>query len=649
MSSTATNLESRVNTLLSSATFEGKEIKNMTVVEVAAQRVDHISKGIIGNSSTPRSLDERDLEQLSEIDSKEELDTFVKGVLSELSDDNAVRTLTGRYLEKIEARFTGTISHAPDQPDHVNDHVMPKADVVEIPVGSERKTVHMRKQLGLTGPSDKVIIKEKDQQTRLDDSFRDLAMLIQTDDGIDAYISGKINTIVIHRKDEASGQDSKVYYDLTHDSEIQRLLKENSGVVIPDEEIAAFREKLNKIGKELDEVMQEISPRTSDTPIASYSSNSVNNLNGADPFAHVGSRVGKTFMDRNFFEKSILPLFNSHGLTEQGKLNKHGIRAYKEIAAAITLRKQEANFVSLKLDAAQKKLDQKEKDTSLNLLDVNSPEYQEIEELKKQIKVLSQRQSELSQTSDFTVAWMLVQVNAPVEVTHTDGRNEKISVREALEIQDDKFTVKGTGFKPGGEEVTRLTFRQKLAAEATKGFNATVLKNSQGTFETDPNSTGFISKRFSQKQLTTNEMVGGFEMGTMFFYPSVTDADPDPTFRIQNQLRHERFDVTYSLNKDIPGGEWVKLAKHVVDSESAATLDSALEAGRKALESHFGTEVLTKEQQNTLFVHAINSAKLFSNPEEKTPENGLNILRDNFMVSDSRWFGKRWWDHGRGN
>ncbi|MCP5489569.1 MAG: hypothetical protein H7A42_00450 [Chlamydiales bacterium] len=651
ISSPATSLESRVNTLLSTDTYKGKEISEMTVVEVAAQQVDCIARNVIGSSSTShKSLDEMDLEPLDTIENKEQLQAFVKGILPQLASDKDVRTLTGRYIEKLESRFNVTISHTPDEPDHKKAHDISKTTVVDIPVGSERKTVHMRKQLGLTGPSNKVTIDEKGHQTRLDDSFRDLAMLIQTDDTIDAHINGTINTIAIHRK-QPSGEYRKVYYDLTHDSEIQRLVFENSGVVIPDEKVSAFREKLNKIGKELDDVMEEISPSNREAPAANYSRHSVNNLNGIDPFTHVGPRVGKTLMDTNFFEKSILPLFKSRGLADpNGKLNKHGIRAYKEIAAAITLRKQESLQVSLKLKAAEKKLAQMEKNTNLNLLEVDSPQYRDIEKLKKDIKVLSQRRSELSQASDFTVAWMIVQMNTPVKVTYTGGTDVPITIREALEIKDAKFKVEGMDFETGGEDVTPLTFRQKLAAKATEGFNATVLKNTQGTFETDPHSEGFIKKRFRQKDLTTSEKLGGFEIGTMFFYPNMTEGDPDPTFRIQNQLRHERLGVTHSLSKDIPGGEWVKLAKHFVDIQETANPSAAPEKSVEAVNAHFGTGLFEQAESSRILQETKKMVDLFSfNPGEKTPENGLNIMRDNSMLYESRWFVKRWWDHGRGN
>ncbi|WP_420422087.1 hypothetical protein [Simkania sp.] len=653
-------------TPMSSVGHKGK----VAVLELAAERIDMLGRTTIPKKTVPdRPLEVRELRDITSAEDLEELDAYVKGIIPHLSDESDVRTLSNAYEKRVgelEARAKVSVPHTPEAPEHMKTRTASGASVVEVPVGSEVKEVNFSRQLGLKGPSRSIKVDKEGLQERLNLGFRDLAMLIQTDDPMDAHISsgGSIHTITVHRTD-SSGKTRPVYYDLNHDSEIKRLIRDNTasvgspGIEKTDEEVAALRTQLNEIGKELDEVMEEISPRSNRSSTATYESGSVNNTTGLSPFAQVGPRVGKTIMDKDYFEKTLLPLFKTHGLTNaEGKLNKHGVRAYKEVAAALTLRKEEAGAISRKLSAARIKLAGLEKDTDLNLLDTGSQAYKDIEALREQIKVLSNRESELGEISEFSVSWMIVQLNTPIQVTYSDDTREKMNVRKALTIKDDKFTVEGEGFASGGEEVSPLTMRQKLQTRASEEFSENVLKKTKGRFESDPHSTGFVKKRFRQKSLETKEKMGGFELGAMFFYPSMSGGDPDPSFRIQNQLRHDGLQH-YTLCKDVPIGDFVSLANHFVDIQEAQERGAdAPERAVKALQDYFDPKVFNPDdagdQQKIQEVVAktMAAARLFesgSTVNVKTPQNALNIMRDNGVVYEGRWFGRRWWDHGFGN
>jgi len=440
----------------------------------------------------------------------------------------------------------------------------------------------------------------------------------------------------------------KEYFDLTTDEGIKQLLTANTGSEVT-EVPEGFRGNLATVGKELNEVMDEISPRSCSASGPSFSGSSVNNLNGADPFAHVGSRVGKTLMDQNYFRQSVFPLFERHGLTTNGKLNALGIRAFKEVTAALQLRKAEAAVIGVKLQKARKDLNDLKNDDNLDHRTADV--IRQTKELEVTVQELSRRESELKQVSEFAVTWMIVQLNTPVQVTREGSPPEEMSVREALELKDAKFTVEGNGFESGGngKDLTPLTFRQKLASISSVEFNQATLKKSKGRFESAPDSTGFFKKRFAQKPLETSERMGGFEMGTLFYYPGIVDGESDATFRIQNQLRHERLGVGYSLCKDVPGvNEWVTLARKVVDIQTAPDPSSAPEDAVNALQSHFNPKIFTESQEDQQFLTNIvqgtlRQVGLFSFASDTTTaKEALNILRDqkkSGLVHDSR----HWW------
>ena len=152
--------------------------------------------------------------------------------------------------------------------------------------------------------------------------------------------------------------------------------------------------------------------------------------------------------------------------------------------------------------------------------------------------------------------------------------------------------------------------------------------------------------------------MGGFELGAMFFYPSMSGGDPDPSFRIQNQLRHDGLQH-YTLCKDVPIGDFVSLANHFVDIQEAQERGAdAPERAVKALQDYFDPKVFSPDdsddQQKIQDVvrKTMAAVKLFesgSTVNVKTPQNALNIMRDNGVVYEGRWFGRRWWDHGFGN
>lgn len=614
--------------------LDRREFSDLSVIEVAAKKIDALARANIDDRTEPRNpLSRRELQDLTG-KSREEVTAIFKGKINSASTQGEAIALTKMYSD-IEAIISTRMETDTLSPTWMSDLSLPNVEIFETEVAPEYGKTYMRHQLGLTGPGRGVEVKKEELQARLDTGFTKLGRLLEIGkhDTFSAHIgpNGNVHTLVLRRavlnEDEVPTGEygEKEYFDLTSDEGIKQLLSANSGSEVT-EVPEGFRGNLAAVGKELEEVMDEISPRSNSASGPNFSRHSVNNLNGADPFAHVGSRVGQTIMDQNYFRESILPLFEKHGLTTDGKLNARGIRAYKEVTAALQLRKAEAALVGAKLKKARGDLASLKKNDSLDHR--SSDVIRQTKELEAAIQELSRRENELKQVSEFAVSWMIVQLNTPVQVSIDSNPASEMSIREALELtdaklrdehglDDPKFTVQGNGFN--GEEVSPLMFRQKLASISSIEFNQVALNKSRGRFESAPDSTNFFKKRFAQKPLETNEQMGGFEMGTLFYYPGIVDGESDGSFRIQNQLRHERQGVGYTLCRDIPGvNDWIKIAKTLVDAQER------------------GEAVVEIEGFTPARIQAVISQIGGFDFADKTAKQGLNILRNNGVLYDSR-------------
>lgn len=632
--------------------LDRREFSDLSVIEVAAKKIDALARANIDDRTEPRNpLSRRELQDLTG-KSREEVTAIFKGKINSASTQGEAIALTQLYSD-IEAIISTRMENDTLSPTWMSNLPLPNVEIFETEVAPEYGKAYMRHQLGLTGPGRGVEVKKEELQARLDTGFTKLGRLLEIGkhDTFSAHIgpNGNVHTLVLRRavlnEDEVPTGEygEKEYFDLTTDQGIKQLLSANTGsevTEVPED----FRGNLAAVGKELEEVMDEISPRSNSASGPNFSSHSVNNLNGADPFAHVGSRVGQTLVDQNYL-KTLLPLFEKHGLTNgDGTLNARGIRTFKEIVAARTLRIAEATAVSDKLGKARKQLNDLKKNDSL---DHRSPEIiRQTKELEASIQELSRRENELKQVSEFAVSWMIVQLNSRVRVTIGDGpATTTMSIREVLELKEPRFTVHESGFDgdTNGKDLTPLTFRQKLASLSSIEFNQATLSKSRGWFQTAPDSTGFFKKRFAQKPLKTNEQMGGFEMGTLFYYPGIVDGESDASFRIQNQLRHERQGVGYTLCRDIPGvNEWVKLARNVVDIQTTPTGSEPPEDAVNALQSHFDPKVFTESQEDQQRLQAIVQGTLgkvgllgFA-PDTKTARGALDVLEKSKVVHDSR-------------
>lgn len=661
----ATSLETRLDSMdpLTVSGLVGRDLGELTVIEVTARKLDALARASIDDRTEPtKPLSERDIQDLSTKTTKDGVTAFFKGKIDSATTQGEAIALAKMY-SNIESRAFTRIETEALPPDWMSGLSLPHMEMFETEVAPEYGKAHMRHQLGLTGPTRGVEVKKEELQARLDTGFTKLGrhLGIGKHDTFSAHIgpNGNVHTLVLKRavlnEDEVPTGEfgEKEYFDLTTDQGIKQLLSANTGSPVTEVR-EGFRGKLDAIGKELGDVMDEISPRSNSSSGPRFSGSSVNNLNGADPFSHVGSRVDKTLMDQNYFKKTLLPLFEKKGLTTDGKLNASGIRAFKEITAALQLRKAEGAAIGVKLQKARKDLNDIKKNESL---DHRSPEVlRDTKKLEGTIQELSRRENELKEVSEFAVSWMIVQLNAPVQVTIDGNPAQEMSVREVLELTDaklrdehglvdPKFTVQGNGFT--GEEVTPLTFRQKLASKTSVEFNQGALNRSRGRFQSAPDSTNFFKKRFAQKPLETSERMGGFEMGTMFYYPGILDGESDASFRIENQLRHERQGVGYTLCRDVPGvNEWVKLARQVVDLQESvgpqlgpSEMVTALPADLpKELKAHLKLQSIPEAERKVIMVRPmLQLQNLFSfAPDTKTPREALDILEKQNVVHDSR-------------
>jgi len=598
--------------VMGSSGVRSLDSNSLTVVEVAAKRIEslnpraHLATGMSGKSMddwsvSSGSVPERGLPDIpgfkkkeyadvpipSSLKTKEQLNAFFRSKIGNAQTTSEVNALMRQYNKlSVSSEFETSLPTPLSDPN--KDGPVEQLAVVDVERGTKPVTGSMRRSIGLTGPTRTIDIKDKEGlQERLNTGLGKLTKLLSTDDPLDVYISGQppvIHTLTMYRPiPDQDGKFDKVHYDLNHKSELVRLFEDNGFSHEKAVELADQRQgDLADITKELDEVSQEIQPRSSKSP--SFSSSSIGNINGGDPLANAG-RASSLFSDKKMMEK-LTKHFDEYGLSTNGKLNKHGVRALKEAKAAEKLVEEQHQHLKGKLNNLSTVHHQLKNNPQRDHTDVAT--NRKISELEAEIEALQGQINKLGsvQNAKFAAAWMIIQLNRPITLVK-DGTPIETTVREALKLDASAFThIRKQGLTgPQDVPMDPLQLRQSLAKQSSMEFNDLFLENDRSWRQVAP---GKKSKIWAvQSGPSKEEVATSFELGNLFFYPGV--GGEDPSFRIRNQIRHEEMGIR--LESEVPGINWLIPAVAAVVTAAENGEDSvdlgaqiAPEASTKVLE-----------------------------------------------------------------
>lgn len=509
---------------------EGHEVElDPTSVSIVALRVDDISRQKLGLVSTM---------------SKPELAKALKKYQTELQASGKPQseiTVALKKLQDIAAEHDIILSSTLGK----GQESLSEVTVVELPVSRPVVTGSLCHSIGISGPSRKVDVEDKELQTALNEGLGDLHALIGTENPLTASFGvGENGEPVIHTITVTQDDGSKKHYDMLQKDALEDLRRDNG---VPEKELGLEQmSESNKqfvaLTKTLDELSEKISP--SKGARATYSANHIGNLEGKDYRSSFSSlTIGSLFNDNHFMKKTVTKaMMGKPSLVKGGCLTEHGARAIKEMAAA-----------SLYIDKSYEKLKRTALALESGIAMIKDDPLRDkllpcpkLDELQKEFDTVNGQITELSKTDKLAVCWMIMQLNSTVTLYDDKGQAVKPekTVREAIEI--DKSDLYFDGAKTN--KFDSSVFREQMATKSSQEFTHTASKQ------------GFSRLKFwkSSRTVEKSEHNAGAELGSMFFYQFGKGADK--SLRIRNMLYHERRNIT--LTRDIPGVNWVIGAAH---------------------------------------------------------------------------------------